>query len=671
MDTGIFHTILRSLVFGVLFSILGLSACTWLPIRQAETVEPGNAVVVRYTCTLPDGRIVSTTEKSAAAALDETEKRFLFERDTKDQHKPIRLTAGNPPSRKALSDAAPGTENIPSLQLKGLHEELDEQLAQAVVGQPMNQWVDLTLTAVPQSDVQEPERRITLSRVIKAPKTMRVARASYESRTGSPVPPEIGQGVGMYPGIAGEVVDMSADQVTIDFTQASTEPLQTMFGERRVLDRGDHFLVRTEVEKGKLIRTGPHLGRVTDIQRGQFIVDYGHAFGGQPLSCRVNIMPATAADSPGKTVASKDGQAGTETGQANAKMIEHGDLVRVHYTARLMDGRLVYTTRKTIANDGNVDRVDWYQDPPAFAPELVTAGTDNPPPGLGKVVLAMADGETKTVKLPAADAFGLANPTLVKQYDRTKTRPRTETIDMKTWSARFDAFPVKGRTYAADGFLKARVTRVADKAVAVEYFPRADTFDRPVGTVTAEVNEDTIDLVLAPEIGSPYTIEGKKGPVTGTVASVDDKTFTVDFNHPLAGKDIRLSIEVVDVTGAENLENIEMQWVEDHDAGLEQAKQENKPMVLVLYAGWCSYSKKLLDETLPAPRIKLLRDDFVWVKVDSAEDPYLKELYGQTGFPLTVVVSPEGDVIKKINGFKPAAAMYTELHAAAAGQLSG
>lgn len=45
-------------------------------------------------------------------------------------------------------------------------------------------------------------------------------------------------------------------------------------------------------------------------------------------------------------------------------------------------------------------------------------------------------------------------------------------------------------------------------------------------------------------------IEGQVGtqPVRGTISSINDATVTVDFNHPMAGKDLNFEIELLEVS---------------------------------------------------------------------------------------------------------------------------
>ena len=45
-------------------------------------------------------------------------------------------------------------------------------------------------------------------------------------------------------------------------------------------------------------------------------------------------------------------------------------------------------------------------------------------------------------------------------------------------------------------------------------------------------------------------METPQGPLTVTVTAMTDKAVTVDFNHPLAGKDLTFDIEVVKIRDA-------------------------------------------------------------------------------------------------------------------------
>ena len=80
------------------------------------------------------------------------------------------------------------------------------------------------------------------------------------------------------------------------------------------------------------------------------------------------------------------------------------------------------------------------------------------------------------------------------------------------------------------------------------------TPDRAYG----ERDEDAIQKVprsqfpeeMAIEVGMVLGAQSEMGPIQFSVASVEDDSVTVDFNHQMAGKTLNFSVEVVDVRKA-------------------------------------------------------------------------------------------------------------------------
>jgi thiol:disulfide interchange protein len=171
------------------------------------------------------------------------------------------------------------------------------------------------------------------------------------------------------------------------------------------------------------------------------------------------------------------------------------------------------------------------------------------------------------------------------------------------------------------------------------------------------VAERHITTTLEPQLGAPFPMKDGVGIITAT----DGMTFTVDFNHPLAGKAIVLDLEVVSVSPA--LQGASIDWIDDYEAGLSMAKRDSKPVFLILHADWCDWCKKTFSKTLPDPRIIAFRERFIWVQVNSDKEQKYKKQYGQEGFPMMVLLNPDGLVLKKINGYRDAAALRDELKA--------
>ena len=292
------------------------------------------------------------------------------------------------------------------------------------------------------------------------------------------------------------------------------------------------------------------------------------------------------------------------------------------------------------------------------------AGEDGPVPGLKDILPGMRVGEKRTVTVPAQNAYGSIDKNLFKQFDCIKTMKKAFTIKPGEYVFRFNKLPVAGAKVNANPYFPAKVKKVTEKeAVLVNQPKDGFTAQSPFGKTVVRVKGDMIYVTLTPQIGADFDADGKKGVIT----SSDGKKFTVDLNNPLAGKNINLTVEAVSFVPKAAMEAMKIAWGDDYKAGLSRGKEEHKSVLLVLYASWCQWSKKYFDETLVDPRIKAIAENFVWVKIDSDLNKEYKTMYQQEGFPLTVLISPDGTVVKKLSGFSNAAKLAGEIHCIAHG----
>ncbi len=140
-----------------------------------------------------------------------------------------------------------------------------------------------------------------------------------------------------------------------------------------------------------------------------------------------------------------------------------GNVVKIHYTGKLADGTVF---------DSSLDR----------EPLQFTVGEAQVLEGFERCVVGMNPGDTRSIQLPAREAYGLHRDDLVMEADR-------------------------------------------------EQFPE--------------------DLEL--EVGIQIQMEEDDGRITVvTVIRLDEKTITLDANHPLAGMDLTFEITLVKVVAGED-----------------------------------------------------------------------------------------------------------------------
>jgi peptidylprolyl isomerase len=79
------------------------------------------------------------------------------------------------------------------------------------------------------------------------------------------------------------------------------------------------------------------------------------------------------------------------------------------------------------------------------------------------------------------------------------------------------------------------------------------TSEEAYGPVREDLKKDfPRDMLGGQEVteGQELWFKSPQGPVPGKVLNLKTDTFTVDFNHPLAGKDLEFSIKLVGISNA-------------------------------------------------------------------------------------------------------------------------
>lgn len=344
---------------------------------------------------------------------------------------------------------------------------------------------------------------------------------------------------------------------------------------------------------------------------------------------------------------------------ASSAGIQEGDLVSLNFTASTGNGEIVRTTIEKVSQDPAWHKSAYFSPGPAFSPEDVIAGRDGSIRGLGEAVIGMTAGGKKTVVLPPEKAFGPADPSKKKEMPCVRNIPRSIMMSPKDYVNDFQTFPVLGKEVPITPYFNAKVVEIS------EQFARLDCsvtdgahFEENFGSIEIKADEKNISMVLTPSLGANFPMGGGQ---QGRVVATDGVTFTVDANNPLASLPITVDLEVVAVTRAARLNSVQIQWAEGYEQGIAQAREQKKDAILVLYADWCPYCKKLFGETLQDPRVKALKDRFVWIKVNSDADKKFKEMFDQKGFPLIVVLNRDGQPADRMDGFKDAIAFRDEL----------
>jgi thioredoxin-like negative regulator of GroEL len=108
-----------------------------------------------------------------------------------------------------------------------------------------------------------------------------------------------------------------------------------------------------------------------------------------------------------------------------------------------------------------------------------------------------------------------------------------------------------------------------------------------------------------------------------------------------------------------------IRWHKDLRTAHGVAVQQNKPMLILFSASWCTYCHKLLRETLgEKPMVVYVERHFVPVLLDFDKDDRIAKILEVDALPCTVVLSPQADLILRKNGYAKAEAFRETLQTA-------
>lgn len=91
------------------------------------------------------------------------------------------------------------------------------------------------------------------------------------------------------------------------------------------------------------------------------------------------------------------------------------------------------------------------------------------------------------------------------------------------------------------------------------------------------------------------------------------------------------------------------------EEALETGRRQNRPVVVFFHTRWCGWCRKMERHTFRDPEVvRRSKDELVFVSVD-AEDRRGEPLaarFGVRGYPLAVLLSPQGVELDRISGFR-------------------
>lgn len=101
---------------------------------------------------------------------------------------------------------------------------------------------------------------------------------------------------------------------------------------------------------------------------------------------------------------------------------------------------------------------------------------------------------------------------------------------------------------------------------------------------------------------------------------------------------------------------IRIQWRKDIQAASRESSETGLPILMKFSAKWCGPCKLMKAETFTDPRLaEMINTCFIPVEVDTDQNEQLARRLRIESVPTTMVISPQGDIAERREGFQSAA----------------
>jgi thiol:disulfide interchange protein len=90
----------------------------------------------------------------------------------------------------------------------------------------------------------------------------------------------------------------------------------------------------------------------------------------------------------------------------------------------------------------------------------------------------------------------------------------------------------------------------------------------------------------------------------------------------------------------------------DFDEALDRARAEGRPVLVTFVTSWCQYCTKMREETWRSASVLERLDDLVPVRLDAEREPELAARYEIQGFPVQLLLAPDGRVLSRADGYQ-------------------
>jgi FKBP-type peptidyl-prolyl cis-trans isomerase 2 len=327
-----------------------------------------------------------------------------------------------------------------------------------------------------------------------------------------------------------------------------------------------------------------------------------------------------------------------------------GEVVRINYIVK-SDGIVFDTTDEGIAKGSPNYELLQGTHPFGFEPLNFILGSDHVDNVFNEAVLTMELGGKKTFNLPAEKSIGKArNEDLIQVMPRHSKLSREGRMPNQQFRTAFGFEPEVGKQLSFD-YWNSSVIKIENETTTYRHNPvKGSSFEFPGGNISITFDDSIITLQFIPQINK--TSLTKDGRFI-TVISSNESHMLVDYNHPLAGKTTEMEITLQGISKP-------ISWTEDFEEGLQKSSKQSKPVFTLFRSSECEPCLRIEKELLTHPLILSLKEDFIWVKIDTELQSDIAKEHGTIEPPKTLI-HQNGVEVKRIANVLPPEALRAVL----------
>ncbi|MEX0715318.1 MAG: DUF255 domain-containing protein [Planctomycetaceae bacterium] len=103
---------------------------------------------------------------------------------------------------------------------------------------------------------------------------------------------------------------------------------------------------------------------------------------------------------------------------------------------------------------------------------------------------------------------------------------------------------------------------------------------------------------------------------------------------------------------AESAAESEISWLGDLEAAHRLALEMNRPLLITFGAKWCTFCKKMDANTFADPAVvRAVNGSYVPVRLDFDAEPRVARVLEVRSIPCTIVLSPQADLLARVDGY--------------------